>query len=49
MSTNLTENIVPDIGLAAGLVDVKICAMDEIWSGVKFVFRLKDRAQVNPR
>ena len=49
VSTNLTENVVRDIGLAAGLVDVKICAVDEIWSGLKFVFRLKDRAKVNPR
>ncbi len=49
VSTDLTENIVRDIGLAAGLVDVKICAVDEVWSGLKFVFRLKDRAKVNPR
>ena len=31
------------IGLAAGLVDVKVCAIDDVWSGLKFVFRLKDR------
>jgi hypothetical protein len=49
ISTNLSENVVRDIGLAAGLVDVKICAVDEVWSGLKFVFRLKDRAKVNPR
>ena len=49
VSTNLSENIVRDIGLAAGLVDVKICAVNEVWSGLKFVFRLKDRAKVNPR
>jgi hypothetical protein len=47
--TDLTENIVRDIGLNAGLVDVKICAVDEVWSGLKFVFRLKDRARVNER
>jgi hypothetical protein len=41
--TDLTENIVRDIGLAAGLVDVKVCAVTEIWSGLKFVRRLKDR------
>ena len=49
VSTNLSENIVRDIGLATGLVDVKICAVNEVWSGLKFVFRLKDRAKVNPR
>lgn len=41
--TDLDENVVRDIGLKAGLVDVKVCAVDEVWSGLKFVFRLKDR------
>ncbi|HEX4588646.1 MAG TPA: hypothetical protein VH120_01875 [Gemmataceae bacterium] len=41
--TELTENVVRDIGLAAGLVDVKVCAIDETWSGLKFVYRLRDR------
>ena len=41
--TDLDENTVRDIGLKAGLVDVKVCAVDETWSGLKFVFRLKDR------
>jgi hypothetical protein len=31
------------IGLEIGLVDVKVCAVDDIWSGLKFVIRLKDR------
>lgn len=44
--TDLNENIVRDIGLTAGLVDVKVCAVDEIWSGLKFVYRLKDRPTV---
>ena len=43
VSTDLNENIVRDIGLAAGLVDVKVCAVTEVWSGLKFVRRLKDR------
>jgi hypothetical protein len=47
--TDLSENLVREIGLAAGLVDVKICAVDEVWSGLKFVFRLKDRAKMDPR
>ena len=41
--TDLDDNIVRARGLAAGLVDVKVCAVDEIWSGLKFVFRLADR------
>jgi hypothetical protein len=43
VSTDLDENIVREIGLQAGMVDVKVCAVDETWSGLKFVFRLKDR------
>jgi hypothetical protein len=41
--TDLTENAVRDIGLQLGLVDVKVCAVTEIWSGLKFVIRVKDR------
>jgi len=43
VSTDLSEDRVRDIGLAAGLVDVKVCAIDAVWSGLKFVRRLKDR------
>jgi hypothetical protein len=43
VATDLNENVVREIGLAAGLVDVKVCAVTEIWSGLKFVRRLKDR------
>jgi hypothetical protein len=41
--TDLTEDVVREVGLAHGLVDVKVCAVDEQWSGLKFVFRLRDR------
>jgi hypothetical protein len=41
--TDLDENVVRGIGLAAGLVDVKVCAVTEIWSALKFVRRVKDR------
>ena len=41
--TELTENIIRDTALATGLVDVKVCAVDEAWSGLKLVFRLSDR------
>jgi hypothetical protein len=41
--TDLTESVVQRIGLEAGLVDTKVCAIDEVWSGLRFVIRLKDR------
>ncbi len=43
VATELDEGAVRHIGLAAGLVDVKVCAVTETWSGLKFVRRLKDR------
>lgn len=43
VTTDLSFNNVQTIGLATGLVDVKICAVSDVWSGLKFVFRLKDR------
>ncbi|MCL5985463.1 MAG: DUF3052 domain-containing protein [Actinobacteria bacterium] len=47
--TDLNENIVREIGLSNGLVDVKVIAVDENWSALKFVYRLKDRAIKNER
>lgn len=48
--TEVGENFVRELGLAAGLVDVKICAVDATWSGLKFVYRLRDRpAAIKPR
>ena len=43
VATDLTEDGIRAIGLAHGLVDVKVAAVDEVWSGLKFVRRLKDR------
>jgi hypothetical protein len=43
VATDLDENSVRDIGLDAGLVDVKVCAVTDVWSGLKFVRRVKDR------
>lgn len=43
VATDLNFVPVQRIGLDSGLVDVKICAVDENWSGLKFVYRLKDR------
>ena len=45
VKTDLDENLVRDIGLKAGLVDIKVCAIDATWSGLKFVRRLRDRAK----
>jgi len=42
-ATDLTEGVVRDIGLAAGLVDNKVCAVDDVWSGLRFVVRVVDR------
>ena len=46
VTTDLTFANVQRIGLDAGLVDVKICAVNEIWSGLKFVYRLTDRKRL---
>jgi len=42
-ATDVTEDVVRDVALAHGLVDVKVCAVDETWSALKLVVRLKDR------
>jgi hypothetical protein len=47
VTTDLTEYGVRDVALAGGLVDVKICAVDEVWSGMKLVYRLSDRWKVS--
>src|ERR1051326_3871517 len=41
--SDLGDNVVREIGLANGLVDVKVAAIDATWSGMKFVYRLEDR------
>jgi hypothetical protein len=43
VATDLDENTVRAVGLATGLVDVKVCAIDAVWSGLKFVRRVRDR------
>jgi hypothetical protein len=47
--SDLDEHLVREIGLATGLVDNKVCAIDESWSGLRFVMRLKDRPKASPR
>ena len=41
--TDLTDNAVRELGLAAGLVDNKVCAIDATWSALRLVYRLADR------
>lgn len=41
--TDVTEDVVRQIGLREGMVDVKVCAIDAVWSGLKFVYRVADR------
>ncbi len=46
VATDLTEDVIRAVGLAHRLVDVKVCAVDEVWSGLKLVRRLKDRVHL---
>ena len=41
--TDITEDHIRNYALKIGLVDVKVCAVDEVWSGLKLVIPLKDR------
>lgn len=43
LTSNLDENQIREVGLSGGLVDVKVCAVDDDWSALKFVYRKKDR------
>lgn len=43
VKSDIDENLIREIGLKEGLVDVKVAAIDDTWSGLKFVYRLKDR------
>jgi hypothetical protein len=45
VATDLTEDVIRTSGLGAGLVDVKVCAVSEVWSGLKFVIPVKDRPE----
>lgn len=44
VETDLTENILREVCLPTGMVDNKVCAIDEIWSGLRFVWRLENRS-----
>jgi hypothetical protein len=45
METDVTENVIRQLALPLGLVDVKVCAVDETWSGLKLVIRRENRRQ----
>jgi hypothetical protein len=48
VATDVTEDVVREIALPRGLVDVKVCAIDEVWSGLKLVIRTELRAPSKP-
>jgi DUF3052 family protein len=48
VATDLTETVVRERGIAAGLVDVKVCAVTDVWSGLKFVIPVKNRPKEKP-
>jgi hypothetical protein len=43
VETDITEDVIRNIALKNGLVDIKVCAVDETWSGLKLVIPVKDR------
>ncbi|MEP7130603.1 MAG: hypothetical protein ABI770_05685 [Sphingomicrobium sp.] len=43
VATDITEDVIREVALPMGLVDVKVCAVDEIWSGLKLVIRMENR------
>jgi hypothetical protein len=49
VATDLRESVVRDVGLTHGLVDNKVCAVDDTWSGLRFVYRVNDRPSRNGR
>jgi hypothetical protein len=44
VETDVSEKVVRELALANRLVDVKVCAVDQVWSGLKLVRRVRDRA-----
>jgi hypothetical protein len=48
VATDVTEDVVRVQGLATGLVDNKVCAIDETWSGLRLVYRVADRPKKRP-
>ncbi len=49
VATDLTEDVLREVGLPQGLVDNKVCAVTDVWSGLRFVWRRENRPSVRPR
>jgi hypothetical protein len=49
VASDLTEGVIRQSGLDAGLVDIKVCAVTDVWSGLKFVIPVKNRRKENRR
>ncbi len=45
IATDITEDTIRELALTKGLVDIKVCAVDEVWSALKLVIPVKDRAR----
>lgn len=43
VATDITEDVIRDVALPIGFVDIKVCAVDEIWSGLKLMIRRENR------
>ncbi len=48
ISTDVTEDVIREIALPLGFVDIKVCAVDEIWSGLKLMIRRENRRLPSP-
>lgn len=46
ITTDITEDTIREVALTNGLVDIKVCAVDEVWSGLKLVIPVKDRSKL---
>lgn len=44
METDITEDVIREVALPLGFVDIKVCAVNEIWSGLKLVIRKSERS-----
>ena len=45
LPTDLDENVLREVGLPTGMVDNKVCAVDDVWSGLRFVWRRENRPE----
>lgn len=48
VSTDISENVIRELALPLGLVDIKVCAVDATWSGLKLVVRKSERTRARP-